>query len=107
MVSVVFLSLAAVQAKDEHVKIGLIVDALPLKFQKILNLLTLLAGLILFSTIVVVTLFVTIRAWESGWEADVVQRIPTWPVFALITLGSFLLSLRYLTQFIQNIINKP
>ncbi len=106
MISSVFLGLAWVQAQDKHIQIELIVNTFPKWIQKIMALLTLLVGLILFSIIAVLTFFVTIRAWQSGWSASGIVPIPTWPAYAAVALGSFLLSLRYLTQIITKVVSK-
>ena len=104
MVSIIFLALAAVQAQGKHIEIPLVVDKLPHRTQKIISLVTLLTGLVFFSFIVKVTFPVTIQAYQQDWSVFGVALIPKWPAYAAITLGSFLLCLRYVVQLVTKAI---
>ena len=104
MVSIIFLALAAVQAQGKHIEIPLLVDKLPHRIQKIISLVTLFTGLAFFSFIVKVTFPVTIQAYQQDWSVFGVALIPKWPAYASITLGSFLLCLRYVVQLVTKAI---
>jgi len=104
MVSIIFLGFAAVQAQGKHIEIPLLVDRFSHRIQKILNLVTLLTGLVFFSFIVILTFQVTIKAYQEAWSVSGVTLIPSWPAYTAITLGSFLLCLRYVVQIVTRLI---
>ena len=100
MVIIVFLGLAGVEAKDRHIKIPIIVDALPPKIGNSVNALVALVGIIVFLIIGKEIAGWAVRAWQQKWTTMGLIPVPLWPAYAAMVLGSFLMILRLLVRSI-------
>ena len=101
MLSVVFFSIANTQKLGEHVSVELVVNKLPLKYQKVVALIMLSIYTIFSSCLTYYTLK---RANESLAQGEVmwmgVDVIPQWPFRYIIPIGLFLLLLRLVDELI-------
>lgn len=93
---IIFLSLALTQYQGGHIKVVLLTQRLPARAQRILGVLALLAGAVLFAW----------AAW-AGWLAVVKSvaigevergsiRYPLWPIKFAVCFGMALLVIQYL-----------
>lgn len=100
-VFVIFLGLAYAQRKDAHITIGVLYDRLPRKARRPIEGTTLIISLVLFS---IVTWYSATSAHFNYVIGDtILGAIPvlTWPSRFGVPVGTGLLSLRLLLQFIR------
>lgn len=98
---IVFFAISYTQAKNGHVGMTMIIDALPRKAQWALTLFTLAMSVF---TCAVLTYFSFEFAYRS-WSYDDVTMTPpywpTWPAAAAIVMGYGMVSLRMLIQMVH------
>ena len=101
---IVFLAVSYTQARNGHVGMSLVVDALPHYARRAMNIVTLTLSVL---TCAVLAYFGTKQAYFS-WEIDDVTMTPPywriWPSAAVVPIGYFLLSIRMSLQLLQSII---
>ena len=101
---IVFLAVSYTQARNGHVGMSLVVDALPHYAQRAINIVTLTLSVL---TCAVLAYFGTKQAYFA-WEIEDVTMTPPywriWPSAAVVALGYFLLSIRMSLQILQSII---
>ncbi len=98
---IVFFAVSYTQARNGHVGMVVVVDALPPGARRVADLVALTLSLL---TCAVLAYFGTKYAYSS-WEVDDVTMTPpywrTWPSSAAIALGYFLLSVRMWLQVLR------
>ena len=101
---IVFLAVSYTQARNGHVGMSLVVDALPHYARRAMNIVTLTLSVL---TCAVLAYFGTKQAYFA-WEIEDVTMTPPywriWPSAAVVALGYFLLSIRMSLQILQSII---
>jgi len=103
IVFIVFLALAYTQSRGGHLRLEFISRRFNPRGQAILDILSLLIGLVLFAII-------TWQAWDWAWEAwqlkeymEGIFKIPYFPARFALALGAFLFSVQFAIDLIQRI----
>ena len=101
---IVFLAVSYTQARNGHVGMSLVVDALPHGARRAVNIVTLTLSVL---TCAVLAYFGAKQAYFA-WEIEDVTMTPPywkiWPSAAVVPLGYLLLSIRMSLQILQGII---
>jgi TRAP-type C4-dicarboxylate transport system permease small subunit len=103
MVGVVYLAIAYVQTLKDHIKIEIATAWLPRKYQIVLDLFGYLAGIFVFSIITWQSGKLAWEAWETQDYTMGIVHFPTWPAKSILPLGTGLLCLRLITDFLLEI----
>ncbi len=100
---IVFFGVSYVQARDGHVGMTFVVDALPKKVRRVTDILSLIVSSL---TCAALAYFSSKTAWLAWSYEDVTMSPPYWPVWpsaAVIPLGYGMLSIRMILQILQKI----
>ncbi|MBI4186539.1 MAG: TRAP transporter small permease [Chloroflexi bacterium] len=95
---VTFLGAAWVLAREGHVKIDIVLNALSSRSQQLLNIITSLLGAGACGIFFWLGLEVTWEVYEAGdilWKSTI---IPKWPVWMVMPAGSLLLTIQFLRR---------
>jgi TRAP-type C4-dicarboxylate transport system permease small subunit len=98
---IVFFGISYTQARDGHVGMTFVVDALPVDTRRITDMLTLAVSSL---TCAALAYFSAKNAWLAWIYDDVTMTPPYWPVWpsaAAIPLGYGMLSVRMMMQILQ------
>ena len=98
---IVFFGVSYVQARDGHVGMTFVVDALPKKVRRVTDILSLIVSAL---TCAALAYFSSKNAWLAWIYDDVTMSPPYWPVWpsaAVIPLGYGMLSVRMMLQVLQ------
>ena len=98
VIAITFLGAAWLLSKDGHVKIELVLNMLPPKVQRILNIITSVLGGICCGVLLWYSVQMTLVAFQESHYFYQVIIIPRWPVYALIPFGSLLLTVQFLRR---------
>jgi TRAP-type C4-dicarboxylate transport system permease small subunit len=98
LVGCAFLGAAYTLRQDGHVRIDLIVNHLGRRMQGILSIITALIALSYCAILTWEGWGAFLRCMEFGWRDDSPAMLPLTPVYFLIPLGGFLLSIQYLVK---------
>jgi TRAP-type C4-dicarboxylate transport system permease small subunit len=93
LVAIVFLSIAAVQRNNGHIRIEMLLTGRSARTQEIWNLVALILALLVSLPI---TWYTSTFAWESWVEGDYtmgILRVPVWPAKLIAAFGLILLCL--------------
>jgi TRAP-type mannitol/chloroaromatic compound transport system permease small subunit len=101
LVFAVFLSLARTQAERGHIAVDIITERLSGRPRAALEALTALLGLVLFGAVTWATGGMALRSWQMGEYSAGLIAFPIYPSRILVALGSLLLSLQLLLEFIR------
>ncbi len=99
----VFFGVSYVQARDGHVGMTFVVDALPIKVRRVTDILSLIVSAL---TCAALAYFSSKTAWLAWIYDDVTMTDPYWPVWpsaAVIPLGYGMLAVRMLLQILQKL----
>ncbi|MBT6975530.1 MAG: TRAP transporter small permease [Rhodospirillaceae bacterium] len=100
---IVFFGVSYVQARDGHVGMTFVVDALPKKVRRVTDILSLIVSAL---TCAALAYFASKNAWLSWDYEDVTMSPPYWPVWpsaAVIPLGYGMIAVRMLLQILQKL----
>ena len=100
---IVFFGVSYVQARDGHVGMTFVVDALPKDVRRVTDILSLIVSAL---TCAALAYFSSKNAWLAWSYEDVTMSPPYWPVWpsaAVIPLGYGMLSIRMILQILQKI----
>ncbi len=100
---IVFFGVSYVQARDGHVGMTFVVDALPKKVRRVTDILSLVVSAL---TCAALAYFSSKNAWLAWDYDDVTMSPPYWPVWpsaAVIPLGYGMLAVRMLLQILQKL----
>ena len=103
---IVFFAISYTQARNGHVGMSLVVEALPIRLQQFINIFTL--GLSIL-TCAVLAYFGAKQAYFAYEINDVTMTPPYWPIWpsaSIVPLGYGLLALRMSLQILQQIAPK-
>lgn len=98
---IVFFGVSYVQARDGHVGMTFVVDALPKNVRHYTDIISLIVSCL---TCAVLAYFSSKNAWLAWSYEDVTMSPPYWPVWpsaAVIPLGYGMLSFRMILQILQ------
>jgi TRAP-type C4-dicarboxylate transport system permease small subunit len=100
---IVFFGVSYVQARDGHVGMTFVVDALPVNVRRVTDVLSLVVSAL---TCAALAYFSSKTAWLAWIYEDVTMSPPYWPVWpsaAVIPLGYGMLAVRMLLQVLQQL----
>ncbi len=100
---IVFFGVSYVQARDGHVGMTFVVDALPKRVRRVTDILSLIVSSL---TCAALAYFSSKTAWLAWTYEDVTMSPPYWPVWpsaAVIPLGYGMLSIRMILQILQKL----
>lgn len=100
---IVFFGVSYVQARDGHVGMTFVVEALPKKVRRVTDILSLIVSAL---TCAALAYFSSKNAWLAWSYDDVTMTPPYWPVWpsaAVIPLGYGMLAVRMLLQILQKL----
>ena len=103
---IVFFAISYTQARNGHVGMSLVVEVLPVRFQRFINIFTL--GLSIL-TCAVLAYFGAKQAYFAYEINDVTMTPPYWPIWpsaSIVPIGYGLLALRMSLQILQHIAPK-
>jgi len=105
LIAIAFLSLGYAQLKGAHVRVDTLVSRFPEKLQTCLNVIVLLLAILFF---VIMTRQIGLRAYHDWAEKILLPlttvRLPMWWGSMVAAVGSALLVVSLLIQFIRDII---
>ncbi|GAE25942.1 hypothetical protein JCM9140_1965 [Halalkalibacter wakoensis JCM 9140] len=96
IVGLTFLQLAHVLREGRHIRTTVLYDRVNDRFKKVLDFSANIAGMIIFSLIFYATIRPAIQAYELGTFEGNIVRIPTFPTYLLILIGSLFMFLQFL-----------
>lgn len=100
----VFLSLGYTIKKGNMLRVGLLMDLLPHKLRKSLEIVTNIIMLVLFIILFRYAIIYTAKIKLSG-QSSPAMRIPMWIMYMSTVIGFGLASLRMLQEIVSNFIN--
>lgn len=101
LLALVFFGIGYAQVKKRHVSISVLVDRLPSKAQFVINNITCLLSLIVFSLITWQSLVMAKRYWIKG-VSSLFLEIPLSPFLCIVAAGCAVLCLALLSDFISS-----
>ena len=93
---IVFLSLALTQYHGGHIKVVLLTQSMPAALQRILAVLAMLAGALLFGWAAYAGYLTTAKSIAIGEIERGSIRYPVWPIKASVCFGMILLTIQFL-----------
>jgi TRAP-type C4-dicarboxylate transport system permease small subunit len=97
---VVFMGWAAVLANNQHIRVLLLVDRLPLRWQAWLELVALLVGLAMILPIAYYSFELALKSYITK-EIAFTYAIPRWPGKTALFLGSSLFAIQFLIMLLS------
>lgn len=104
MVFIIFLPLAYVQFKREHIMVTLLSDMMPPKGVAILDVIAHLLGLIFYGLMAAAAYYLFLDSWTVGSYMHGLLSLPEWPTRFIFFAGVLLISLRLVGDLIQAIL---
>jgi TRAP-type C4-dicarboxylate transport system permease small subunit len=89
---------AWVLARERHVRVELLIDKLPSKAQRVLNIFTSIIGVLVCGTFLWYSIQITIDALKRNEIIPSALYLPKWPILATLVIGSGLLTFRFLRK---------
>ena len=103
IVCIVWLQMGYALRERQHLRSNLILGALPRLGQRTVLILNAAAGMAILGLIALYSYPELVRAWSTGaFEGEHPMRIPTWPIWLIVIIGSALTAIEYLVQLVQN-----
>ena len=100
---VVFMGWAAVLANNQHIRVLLLVDRLPLRWQAWFELLALFVGLAMIAPIAYYSFDLAVQSFVTK-EIAFTYAMPRWPGKTALFLGSTLFAIQFLIMFLNRIL---
>jgi TRAP-type C4-dicarboxylate transport system permease small subunit len=108
MVAISFLPLAAVEQRDGHIAVELLVEKFPTKVQSILAGLALLLTCIVTATVAIRTGDEAIAKYIGGsFSIEAGGKVITWPTYLPLPIGFGLMSIVAGWKFICMVVGRP
>jgi len=95
LMAISFLGAAWLLKKDEHIKVDIVCSRLKPRNQVLLNIITSIIGIILCAFLVWYGTKVTLDHFQRHVISLSIMEFPTWPRYAVIALGCFLLLIQF------------
>jgi TRAP-type C4-dicarboxylate transport system permease small subunit len=104
IICMVWLQMAYTLRVRQHLRSTLLVGALPRLPRRAVLLLNCIAGSILMAIIAYYAYPELVRSYRLGYfEGEHPVRVPTWPIWGIVVLGSALTAVEYVVQGFQAI----
>lgn len=107
IVCMVWLQMAYTLRAREHLRSNLILRVMPRLGQRTILLLNAAMGALMMFLIAYYSYPEMLRSWRIGaFEGEHPVRIPTWPIWSIVVIGSALTSIEYAYQAIQALLGR-
>jgi TRAP-type C4-dicarboxylate transport system permease small subunit len=107
IVCIAWLQMAYTLRMRHHLRSTLILGALPVLPRRTILVLNCLAGALMMALIAYYSYPEMLRAWRTGaFEGERPVRVPTWPIWGIVVLGSALTALEFAGQAIQSALGR-
>ena len=93
-----FLGAAWLLRKEGHVRMELVLTKLNPRTQALMNVITSIVGILICLVLVRYGVQVAWESFQMGTYYPSLLRVPKWPNYSIIPLGSFLLSVQFLRR---------
>lgn len=103
---ITLLGVAWVLKREGHVKVDIVINSLGERTQNIFNVITSIAGVIIFFIIAWYGTIVTLEQFQMGYFRASYLRTPLFTVVAVIPVGSLLFAIQFIRRthsFIQQL----
>lgn len=108
IVAIVWLQFAYTLRTNQHLRSNLVFGLLPRGGRRAIYGLNCAVGIVVFGLICRYGADNALETFRSGvFEGEHPMRIPVWPVWAIVALGSLLMALEYIRQGIGAVIGQP
>jgi TRAP-type mannitol/chloroaromatic compound transport system permease small subunit len=99
IISIVWLQMAYALRQRQHLRTNLLLGALPRLGQHTILILNASTGIVIFFLIAYYAYPEFVRAWRTGaFEGEHPVRIPVWPIWGTVMIGSTLTAVEYAIQ---------
>ncbi len=98
LIFITFTGAAWLLKSEGHIKVDIVYSALNPRAQAFTNIITSIIGAAICAFLLKYGILVTIEQFEGGVVSFTVMRFPTWPRYAVISLGSLLLFFQFLRR---------
>lgn len=107
IVCMVWLQMAYTLRSRHHLRSNLILRAMPVLGRQAILFLNGVLGAVVMGLIAYYSYPELIRAWTMGaFEGEHPVRIPTWPIWGIVTVGSALTAVEYVVQSVQALLGR-
>lgn len=96
-----FLSSSQVLKRGKHIRLSFVVELLPPKFQKYMEIITSILGAIFCVILLVSGYQLVIHAFESGVTTTSLAKTPLWIPYSIMPIAGLLFSIRFIEHFIE------
>lgn len=108
VVGLVWCMMAHTLKVGAHLRSTILLDRMPPRFRKSVEILSCVLGVVMFALIVYSGWNNMIDAWQIGeFEGEEPVRVPTYPIRSLVIIGAALTSLQFLVMLVEQIRGKP
>ena len=107
IVCIAWMQMAYTLRSRQHLRSTLILGALPVLPRRAVLVANCAAGAVLMYLVAWYSYPEMLRAWRIGaFEGERPVRVPTWPIWGIVVLGSALTALEYAGQTIQALLGR-
>ena len=104
VVGLVWCMMAHTLKVGAHLRSTILMDRMPPKARRVVELVACLLGAVMFGLIVYSGWDQMIDAWRVGeFEGEEPVRVPTYPVRSLVLLGALLTSIQFCIMFVEHL----
>ncbi|MFC1592776.1 TRAP transporter small permease subunit [Candidatus Omnitrophota bacterium] len=103
MAGIVFLVLAAVQRRDQHVKIDFMLERLPEKARLMVRCTILLLAIVISTLFLWQSILVSYDSWLTQEFRHGLLPVPIWPARFMVTIGFLFLSMQLLIDLVHHV----
>lgn len=108
VVGLVWCMMAHTLKVGAHLRSTILMDRMPPKARRAVELVACLLGAVMFGLIVYSGWDQMIDAWRVGeFEGEEPVRVPTYPVRSLVLLGALLTSIQFCIMFVEHLRGRP
>ena len=102
-----YITASTLVGENGHVKATFIVDRLPVKYRKIMEIITAMLALIFCLVVTYFAVVIVKMAMVTGERSETSIRFPMWISYLSVPIGTSLISLRYVKQLFDLIFSTP
>lgn len=108
IIAMFWLQCAHTLRKRKHLRTALLLGMMPRPMQTTILILNAATGIFLFGFIAWLAWGETVKVWEIGaFEGEHPMRIPIWPFWGTLVLGSVLTALQFLADIVRYLNEGP
>ena len=98
LVYILFLAMAWALSREGHVKVDILLSMLPARKQRMLNIITSVAGAVGCAVFFWVTMWMTLDAFREGILLLRATIVPRGPIWMVMPIGSFFLTIQFVRR---------